>query len=230
MVIASWESCRKFRVKRKTGNVFALRYKTEERNGDWCGFKTIVILINRILRVVVQSSVVLFLNVGSLPDISMNQLLMFFRWTEERIRGKDERRVRKRNNGNLRGRCLILSFPILTLKLGESFLCGRDGRVCLVFSHKQTWTPNYSVGMSELVMSKFSWNDRDWFVIARKTPTLIRMYLLVKTLWTCVWHRNDWSDCRDVTRPAVFHFDGVNSVQRLFYHKYIDDVCKATGH
>lgn len=174
MVIASWESRRKFRVTRKKGNVFALQYKTEERNGDWCGFKTTVILINRMSRVVVQSSVVWFLNVGSLPDISMNQLLMFFRWTEERIRGKDERRVRKRNNGNLLGRCLILSFPILTLKLGESFLCGQGGRVCRVFSHKQTWRLHYSVAMSELVNSaalKFSWNDQDRFVSARKTPT-----------------------------------------------------------
>lgn len=66
-------------------------YFTRESE-TWC-FITVILINHASESVVISSCVVLML--GSLPDISMNRLLMFFRWSEQRTRGEMKAGFRK---------------------------------------------------------------------------------------------------------------------------------------
>lgn len=154
-------------------------------------------------RVVVQSSVVLFLNVGSLPDISMNQLLMFFRWTEE-DKGEGWKTGSEKKQWKSVRQMSDSRFPDTHVETWGIFpvWSGREG-VPSIFP--QTWTLRYSVTTSELVNSA---GDKSQLKLSRPIcqcpkDAHTHTYVGLVKLYRRVWRRNDWSDCLVVTRPTV---------------------------
>lgn len=97
-------------------------------------WKWLVILINNMRELVVQSSAVLFLNVRTLPDISMNQHVDGLQMNRGEDEGKDERWVRKATTEICMADVSLSQYSCWNW--GKSFLCVF---MCRVFSHRETW-------------------------------------------------------------------------------------------
>lgn len=126
--------------------------------------------------------------------------------------GKDERRVWKRNNGNVLGRCLIPSFPILMLKPGEIFPVWSG--VCSIFPQTDrhgcssvVWW--FHIHLTHFVVLKFSCNILGMFWYTKHTHAhtyvLCNVVLLtVKSSCHCLRSKMTFRCCHTTSNKPVF--------------------------